>query len=167
MSEWIELWRTTPELRKLFGNGLSFAVWYGQNIHPLANPTIEEVIKKAKKRFLCGNDRVKFNKRHNITSGKWMGDLDIFIGIGIIGILCIAIYFGVGLFATFYNFEDYDGDLDIDTDSMEDLSEEIEETGEVIFENYDTDRITTASGSIAVIIGIIAGCAVIAYILLR
>ena len=70
MSELTDLWKETPELRKLFGTGISFCAWYGQNIHPLANPSIEEILKKAKKRFLCGNDRVKFNKRHNITRDK-------------------------------------------------------------------------------------------------
>ena len=70
MSDEKELWKKTPELQKLFGTPLSFCVWYGRNIHPLANPTIEEVIKKAKKRSLSGNDRVKFNKRHNILRDK-------------------------------------------------------------------------------------------------
>jgi len=70
MNEQTDLWKTTPELQKLFANQLSFCVWYGKNIHPLANPTIEEVIKKAKKRFLTENDRVKFNKRHNILRDK-------------------------------------------------------------------------------------------------
>ena len=70
VSELKYLWKQTPELQKLFGTSISFCVWYSKNIHPLANPNIEEVIKKAKKRFLCGNDRVKFKKRHNITRDK-------------------------------------------------------------------------------------------------
>ena len=65
-----KMWREYPELQKYFGNKLSFYVWYSYNFHPLDSPTIEEVIKKAKKRFLCGNDRVKFKKRHNIRRDK-------------------------------------------------------------------------------------------------
>ena len=71
MSEETEHWEKNPELEKYFANIGSFRCWYGKNIHPLANPTIEEIIKKAKKRFLCGNDRVKFNKRHNIRRDNW------------------------------------------------------------------------------------------------
>ena len=70
MSELTDLWKNTPELQQIFGSEQSFYGWYGKNIHPLANPTVEEMVKKAKKRFLCGNDRVKFNKRHNITRDK-------------------------------------------------------------------------------------------------
>jgi len=70
MYEITEHWEHNPELQKYFANIRSFRGWYGKNIHPLANPTGEEVIKKAKKRFLCENDRVKFNKRHNILRDK-------------------------------------------------------------------------------------------------
>jgi len=70
INEITEFWEKNPELQKYFANIASFRCWYGKNIHPLANPTIEEVIKKAKKRFLCENDRVKFNKRHNILRDK-------------------------------------------------------------------------------------------------
>ena len=99
-----------------------------------------------------------------------MGDTEIIGAVLGVAVICVVLYFGIGLFATFYNFDDFEsdnGDLDIDTDAMEDLSEEIDDTGEVIFENFDTDGLATAGGSILVIIGIIAGCAVIAYILLR
>lgn len=167
MNELIDLWEKVPELRKLFPTIQSFRGWYGHKIHPLANPTIEEVIKKAQTRFLCTNDRIKFNKRHNITSDKWMGDSEIIGAILGVGLIAVVLYFGVGLFASFYNFEDFEGDLDIDTDSMEDLGEEIEDTGEKIFENFDTDGLTVAGGSIAVVIGLIAGIAIIAYVLLR
>ena len=70
INEVAKMWREHPELQKYFGNSLSFCVWYANNFHPLANPTIEEVIKKAKKRNLCENDRVKFKKRHNIRRDK-------------------------------------------------------------------------------------------------
>ena len=70
MSELSKLWEKTPELRKLFATKTSFWCWYGKSIHPLANPTTEQILKKAKKRFLCTNDRVKFKKRHNITRDK-------------------------------------------------------------------------------------------------
>ena len=69
MSELTELWKKMPELQKMFGTPISFCVWYGKNIN-LANPNIKEVIKKSKKRFLTENDKVKFNKRHNITRDK-------------------------------------------------------------------------------------------------
>ena len=60
-----EMYRTHPELRKYFATKQSFCSWMGFN-YLMENPSIEEIIEKAKKRNLTGNERIKYKKRHNI-----------------------------------------------------------------------------------------------------
>jgi len=64
MSEFTKLWENSQELKKYFATKKSFCTWMGFNFL-IQNPTIEEIIKKAKKRFLTKTERNKFKKRHN------------------------------------------------------------------------------------------------------
>ncbi len=51
-----ELFEKNPELQKYFINIRSFRTWHGRNIHPLAKPTVEELIEKAKRRWKKKNE---------------------------------------------------------------------------------------------------------------
>ena len=61
-------------------------------------------------------------------------------GLVIIGVLFV----GFNLFASFYDLDSFDGEgeLGIDTDSIDDLGDSIEDASDEIFENYDFEAIT-------------------------
>ena len=96
-----------------------------------------------------------------------MGEIEIVAGI--IGIVLIVgvLFYGLQFFASFYDFSDMEEDLGIDTDAVEDLGTEFEETNEVIFEKFDMDGLVTAFGSISVIIGLIIGGVFIVYLITK
>ena len=86
------------------------------------------------------------------------------------GLLIIGILFvGFNLFTSFYDLDSFDGEgeLDIDTDSIDDLGESIEDASDAIFENFDTERITTAITPAIVAIGVVIGFIAVAYIATR
>ena len=86
------------------------------------------------------------------------------------GLLIIGVSFvGFNLFTSFYDLDSFDGEgeLDIDTDSIDDLGESIEDASDAIFENFDSEGITTTLTSWAVVIGLIIGIVGIGYIITR
>ena len=99
-----------------------------------------------------------------------MGEAETIFGILIGGALVIAVlYVGFGFFNTFYDLDSFDGDgeLDIDTDAIDDLGTGVEEASEEILENWDMDAFTTTLTSWAVLIGIVIGIVAIVYIIAR
>jgi len=68
MTELTEIWENVPELKQYFATRQSFCAWMGRH-YLLENPTIEEILKKAKKRLLTCNERIKFKKRHILMRG--------------------------------------------------------------------------------------------------
>lgn len=68
MTEYTKLWENNPELWKYFGTAQSFYTWMGQHFLT-KNPTMEEIIKLAKKRKYSKSDRIKSKKEHN-NKGK-------------------------------------------------------------------------------------------------
>ena len=96
-----------------------------------------------------------------------MGELEIVIGIVGVVLIAVVLFYGLQFFASFYDFSDMEGDLGIDTDAVEDLGAEIDETNEIIFEKIDTEGLGTALGSVAVIIGMIIGGVFIVYMITK
>ena len=99
-----------------------------------------------------------------------MGETDAILGIFVCGGLIVAVLFvGLGFFNSFYDLDsfDADGDLDIDTDAIDDLETSVEDASEAIFENWDMDAFTTTLTSWAVLIGIVIGIVAIIYMIAR
>ena len=86
------------------------------------------------------------------------------------GLLILGVFFiGFNLFTSFYDLDSFDGEgeLGIDTDSIDDLGDDMEDASDEIFENYDTEGITTVITSWGVIIGIVIGIIFIGYIITK
>jgi len=86
------------------------------------------------------------------------------------GILIIAVLFvGFNIFTSFYDFDSFDGDgeLDIDTDSIDDLGESIEDASDEIFENFDTEGIINQITSLSLLAVIFGFLLVIIYFISR
>ena len=86
------------------------------------------------------------------------------------GLLIIGVFFvGFSLFTSFYDLDSFDGEgeLGIDTDSIDDLGDSMEDASDAVFENFDSEGITTTLTSWGVIIGIVVGIILIGYIITK
>ena len=58
------------------------------------------------------------------------------------GLLIIGGFFvGFNLFTSFYDLDSFEGELGIDTDSIDDLGDSMEDASDAVFENFDTEAI--------------------------
>jgi len=86
------------------------------------------------------------------------------------GLLIIGVLFvGFSIFTSFYDLDSFEGEgeLDIDTDAIDDLGDSMEDASDAIFENFDGDGIMSALASWSVFIVIIIGSVLVIRILTK
>ena len=86
------------------------------------------------------------------------------------GLLIIGVLFvGFSLFASFYDLDSFDGEgeLGIDTDSIDDLGNSMEDASDAVFENFDMEGITTTITSWGIMIGAMIGIVFTVYVVTK